>query len=239
MTELLRRGYQVVNLDLRGHGDSQWAADGVYSAEALSGDIDAVVSSLQTPPALVGASMGGMASLFYAGTRAAEKTSALVLVDIVPMFGASGARKVAAFLNDHLAGFADLQQAADAIANYNPHRPRPLSHDGLLKNLRQRNGRWYWHWDPALVRGRERASLPDYRNQLGRAASKVRVPTLLVRGLMSDMVTDEGVADLKARLPQLEVYDVRSAGHMVAGDDNDAFNEGVCGFLQRHLPVVH
>jgi pimeloyl-ACP methyl ester carboxylesterase len=67
------------------------------------------------------------------------------------------------------------------------------------------------------------------------AARGVRIPTLLVRGLKSDMVSDAGVAALRAILPQLEVVDVAGAGHMVAGDRNDAFNAGVIDFLERHL----
>ena len=67
------------------------------------------------------------------------------------------------------------------------------------------------------------------------AAENVRVPSLLVRGLQSDIVSDEGIAQLKKRLPQLEVMDVSGAGHMVAGDKNDAFNEGVIAFLHQHM----
>jgi pimeloyl-ACP methyl ester carboxylesterase len=62
-------------------------------------------------------------------------------------------------------------------------------------------------------------------------------PTLLVRGRNSDVISDEGIDDLRRILPQTEVFDVAGAGHMVAGDRNDAFNAGVIGFLERHLPA--
>jgi pimeloyl-ACP methyl ester carboxylesterase len=60
--------------------------------------------------------------------------------------------------------------------------------------------------------------------------------TLLVRGMKSDIVTEAGVADFRQHLTRLEVLDVNNAGHMVAGDRNDAFNEGVLSFLRRCTP---
>jgi len=65
------------------------------------------------------------------------------------------------------------------------------------------------------------------------AAAGVTIPTLLVRGGHSDIVDDAGVAELRRLVPQTEVFEVPEAGHMVAGDRNDAFNEGVIDFLRR------
>ena len=53
-------------------------------------------------------------------------------------------------------GFAWLEDVANAIAASNPHRPRPSDLSGLRKNLRLRDGRWYWHWDPAFIGGTDR-----------------------------------------------------------------------------------
>ena len=74
---------------------------------------------------------------------------------------------------------------------------------------------------------------PSFTDRLLAACAGIAVPTLLVRGLNSDIVSDAGVAEFKARLAQLEVFEVAGAAHMVAGDRNDAFNQGVIGFLQR------
>jgi pimeloyl-ACP methyl ester carboxylesterase len=57
---------------------------------------------------------------------------------------------------------------------------------------------------------------------------------LLVRGLQSDIVSENGIAELRAILPDLEVFDVPGAGHMVAGDKNDAFNQAIIAFMQKH-----
>jgi pimeloyl-ACP methyl ester carboxylesterase len=237
MRELVARGYHVINLDARGHGDSEWAPDGDYSLEALAGDLERVIAMLPSKPALVGASMGGATSLYLAGVRAQTIAAALVLVDIVPRINPIGAARIRAFMSGHAGGFATLDEAADAVAAYNPHRARPKDISGLMKNLRLRaDGRLYWHWDPRTLENSHRVEPPMMAERLANAADHVRIPTLLVRGLQSNIVTDEGVLDLKKRIPQLELFNVTDAGHMVAGDKNDAFNTGVFDFLRRQLP---
>jgi pimeloyl-ACP methyl ester carboxylesterase len=238
MRDLVAAGYYVANLDARGHGDSDWAPGGDYSLESLSSDLRAVIAELGSRPALVGASMGGACSLFTVGHSATPIASALILVDIVPNAGPEGVNKILDFMRTGADGFATLEEVADAVAAYNPHRARPKDPRGLMKNLRLKNGRLYWHWDPAFMlnpRARDRAA---HEAVLLEATRHVTIPTLLVRGLKSDIVTDAGVAQFKQYLPSLEVFDVGGAGHMVAGDKNDAFDDGVISFLQRHVPIT-
>jgi pimeloyl-ACP methyl ester carboxylesterase len=233
MVDLVADGYYVLNLDARGHGDSDWAADGDYSLEALSMDLLAIIATLSSAPGLVGASMGGACSLYTVGTSPTRIASALVLVDIVPRVGAEGAAKIGAFMHSRPEGFATLDEAADAVSAYNPNRPRPRDVSGLMKNLRLRSdGRLHWHWDPQFLK-QDRSEPAVFARQLLDAAGKIAIPTLLVRGMQSDVVTDEGIEELRQKLPALEVYDVSGAGHMVAGDRNDAFDQGVISFLRR------
>lgn len=235
MRTLVAQGFHVINLDARGHGDSDWAADGNYSLEALSGDLLAVISTLPAPPALVGASMGGATSLYAVGNSTAQIARALVMVDIVPRMEAEGARKIGAFMGANPKGFATLDEAADAVAAYYPLRKRPKDASGLMKNLRLRaDGRLYWHWDPKMMERIDQPEPPRFTDALLAACRGVHIPTLLVRGMKSDIVGESGVADFRRQLPQLEVFDVPGAGHMVAGDRNDAFNDGVVAFLRRH-----
>jgi pimeloyl-ACP methyl ester carboxylesterase len=238
MRELVRRGYHVINLDARGHGESAWAPDGDYTFSTQARDLEQVLATLSTKAALVGASMGGATGLILVGARAHPGACALVLVDIVPRMDPQGSAKIRAFMASNPNGFATIEEAAEAVRAYNPHRPPPKSHSGLMKNLRLRaDGRLYWHWDPRMMKGPDGVEPPLPVEQLMRAADHVHVPTLLVRGLKSDIVTDEGVADLRKRIPHAEVFDVPGAGHMVAGDRNDAFNQGVFEFLHRHMPT--
>jgi pimeloyl-ACP methyl ester carboxylesterase len=150
-----------------------------------------------------------------------------------------GAMRIRDFMVGGMDGFATLEDAADAIAAYIPNRPRPTDLSGLEKNLRLRDGRWYWHWDPRFISGREgmdgQEGLVDH-DRLAAAAAGVRIPTLLVRGRMSDIVSEDGVRELRELVPHAEVVDVAGAGHMVAGDRNDAFNDAVTEFIARAVP---
>ncbi|MES2683891.1 MAG: alpha/beta hydrolase [Pseudomonadota bacterium] len=239
---LVAAGYHVINLESRGHGDSDWAADGDYALETLANDLIAVIAKLPSLPVLVGASMGGATALHAAGHSDRPLCKALVMVDVVPRIEAEGAMRIQQFMRANPEGFASLEAVADAVAAYYPERPRPKNISGLRKNLRERDGRLYWHWDPQFVNGAfvsqtGAAEPPRFAALLLAACRNIRVPTLLVRGLQSDIVSESGVAEFRQHLPQLEVLDVGGAGHMVAGDKNDAFNSGVIAFLQRHLPL--
>jgi pimeloyl-ACP methyl ester carboxylesterase len=237
MRRLVSLGYHVINLDARGHGESAWAPDGRYGLQLLAQDIKCVIDTLPSKPALVGASMGGAASLYLVGNSQEPVAGALVLVDVVPSINLAGAAKIQAFMRAHENGFSSLENAAEAIREYNPRRPRPKDNSGLLKNLRLKpDGRFYWHWDPRVMSAGTDVEPPLWSEQLMAAANQVHIPTLLIRGLESDVVTDAGVADLQRRIPTLEIFNVPNAGHMVAGDKNDAFNQGLFDFLQRQFP---
>jgi pimeloyl-ACP methyl ester carboxylesterase len=233
------RGWRAYSVDLRGHGDSAWADDGDYTLDAFAGDVIAITRALDEPPALVGASLGGVASLAAIGEHPDDALArALVLVDVAPRIEQVGSMRIGQFMAEHMAnGFASLDEVADAIQRYNPHRPRPSNLEGLKKNLREQDdGRWYWHWDPAFIGGRlggpdeTRSSLID-PERLQIAARAIRVPTLLVRGRVSDLLSEEGAQELLDLVPHARLVDVAGAGHMVAGDRNDLFNDAVVSFL--------
>jgi len=236
MIELVEQGFYVISLDARGHGDSDWAADADYSFKSLSGDLRAVIAALPRLPALVGASMGGATALYLIGNSPEPVATALVMVDIVPRVEAGGSKKIHDFMSANPQGFGTLEEAADAVSAYYPTRKRPKDPSGLMKNLRLRDdGRLHWHWDPRFISSVQRAEPPAMAREMIAACSGVHVPTLLVRGMESDIVGAAGVEEFRQLLPQLQVADVSGAGHMVAGDRNDAFNQSVIAFL-RSLP---
>lgn len=233
-------GWSAYSLDLRGHRDSAWAPDGDYSLEAFAGDVLAVARSFDQPPVLVGASLGGIASLAAMGEhRDAEVARGLVLVDVAPRIEESGRERIGAFMIEHLeTGFGSLEEVADAVQAYNPHRPRPSDLSGLEKNLRWgEDGRWYWHWDPAFITGQRgasdetRTSVID-PDRLHQAALAIEEPVLLVRGRMSDILSEEGAREFLDLVPHARFVDVAGAGHMVAGDRNDLFNDAIVQFLE-------
>ncbi len=232
---LARRGCYAVTADLRGHGDSDWVADGDYTLEAFAADVAALASVTPSPPAIVGASMGGLSALVAQGELEPPPASALVLVDIATRMDPGAVLRIVTFMTAYPDGFASLDEAADAVAAYQPHRKRPSDLSGLRKNLqRGADGRWRWHWDPAFLTSEKRPDASVDPGRLNRAAAKVAVPTLLVRGRLSDMVSEEAVEEFRSHVPHAETADVSGAAHMVAGDRNDAFTEVVAEFVARH-----
>jgi pimeloyl-ACP methyl ester carboxylesterase len=234
---LAESGWQAVSLDLRGHGDSEWALNGDYSFTAYAMDCVAVADQLGRPPVLVGASLGGISAMLAEGGTDRVVSSALVIVDIVHRTNPAGVQRIRDFMASGLRGFATLEEAADAIAAYTPHRPKRVNPSGLMKVLRQkRDGRWYWHWDPKFLEGGRTEVPPQEFEALFAAAMRnIRVPTLLLRGKLSDVVTEEGVQEFVAQIPGAKAIDISGAAHMIAGDRNDAFSEAVITFLEQDV----
>lgn len=226
-------GWTTVAIDSRGHGDSDWAVDGRYGLDAIVEDVTEVVHALPEPPVVIGASLGGLTGLVLAGEQSAV-IRALVLVDAVPRIEPAGAHRIAAFMSSAPDGFGSLEEVADAIREYQPQRSRPVNLQGLRKNVRQGpDGRWRWHWDPAFLRPPEAPEAARMSARIRAAAAQVRVPTLLVRGALSDVVSEDGATDLLRMIPQARFADVAGTGHMVAGDDNSVFLTEVSGFLDE------
>ena len=230
-------GQSALSLDLRGHGDSDWSSDGRYGSHNNARDLQAVLAQLDEWPALVGASMGGITAMTVLGESSdggVGLARCLVLVDVTPRMETEGLTRIRSFMRAAPDGFATVDEAAEAVAAYLPGRRRPSATIGLMKNLRlQRDNRYHWHWDPRIL-----DSMPadDSRRHdaLAAVAAGVRVPTMLVRGGRSDVVSDEGVRELRQLIPQAIVAEVDGAGHMVAGDDNDDFTTSILDFVSRH-----
>jgi pimeloyl-ACP methyl ester carboxylesterase len=234
---LAEHRWRAASLDLRGHGDSEWALNGDYSFTAYSSDAIAVADALGRPPVIVGASLGGVAAIIAEGGSDRTVSSGLVIVDITHKSNPEGLQRIHDFMRSGLEGFATLEDAAEAIASYTPNRTKRVNPAGLMKVLRQRrDGRWYWHWDPKFIdRGRREVPGQDFQGMFEAALHNIGVPTLLVRGLLSDVVTEEGVQAFLEAIPGAKLVDVGDAAHMVAGDQNDVFSQSVVEFLERDI----
>jgi pimeloyl-ACP methyl ester carboxylesterase len=231
--ELGRHGYFALSVDLRGHGDSGWSPDGDYGMDHFASDVRTLAAQFARKPVLIGASLGGIASLIAEGEAERSIAAALVLVDITPRVDAAGVARIRGFMASHIdTGFASLEEAADAITAYLPHRPRPKSLAGLAKNLRRgADGRYRWHYDPAFVHRQEVHEDRDHEQRLSAAARRLDIPVLLVRGGSSELVSEALAREFVALVPQATYVDVQGAGHMVAGDVNDHFTRSVARFL--------
>ena len=229
---LANAGFYTISLDLRGHGDSGWVPNGDYQIADYAEDIRHVIKTLEQPPILVGASLGGIASLLAAGEPPYTPISGLCLVDVSPHLKSDGVSGILGFMRKTSTGFDSPEEAADAIADYLPHRPRPTDMTGLRKNLRAgADGRFYWHWDPKTI---AQPLNPKKTNpQLEKAAQHVPSPALLLRGDLSELVTQEVASRFMKLFPQGTTIDIPNARHMVAGDRNDLFGKALLNFAEK------
>ena len=230
-------GWHCVTADARGHGESGWRDDGHYDFTQFIDDLVCVAGASTGPgvhvhdekPILIGASMGGLLGIRAQAEHAPFR--ALVLVDITPRWEAAGVERILTFMRAHPQGFGSVEEAADAIAHYLPHRTERKSPERLRSMLvPAANGRLRWHWDPRLLDSIGAAGA-NQQDHLLEAARQIRVPTLLISGEHSDIVSDSTIEEFLSIVPHARHVRVARATHMVVGDRNDAFTDAVQQFI--------
>jgi non-heme chloroperoxidase len=235
--KIAQNGYFALALDARGHGDSSWSDSGNYNFEDMGNDLKEVIKQIGQQPAIVGASMGGLTSLIAQGESENAISSAIILVDIAPKTEQKGIERIFAFMSSNKYGFASIEEAAESVSAYLPNRTKPKDHSRLEKNLRLReDGRYYWHWDMKMLE-LWKSITPDQQikneARMYQAAKNLKVPTMIVRGGMSDVVSEKVMAEFLDEVPHVRSVNVSDAGHMVAGDSNHAFTNAVLEFLKE------
>ena len=232
---LSESGFYVLSLDLRGHGDSQWHPDGDYLIDSYKDDLISILNQVGKPASLVGASLGGMVSLSLASDlNKKDLVTSLVMVDIGLYPNEKGSNEIVSFMQSGIKGFSNLNEASDAVSAYLPHRKRPRDNRGLEKNLRlKEDGRYYWHWDPRFLDERDDDSRENQKEKNIRLAKNISIPTLLIRGALSNVVTQKEVDDFLTIIPHSEFQEIEKAAHMVAGDRNDIFANSAIKFLKK------
>ena len=238
---LAEMGFYAISMDHRGHGESSWDPEGNYHISGFKEDLLGVMQQLQGKPVLVGASVGGITALMAETAAPESVANGIVLVDVTPRLQRQGVVRIIDFMRGGDQGFSSIDDAADAVASYLPHRRRPKDLNGLRKNLRKcEDGRYRWHWDPKILTAWDPASYTKeegdeiIRERL-EASARLAVPTLLIRGRMSDVVTEEDAREFLGLAQHAEYVDLEGAAHMVAGDKNDVFIEVVGDFIRRNF----
>ncbi len=229
---LADQGCRTVAFDLRGHGESGRSPGGDYHMQQFIDDLAGVAALQPQPPVLVGASMGGLLGLAVAGECHPAPFSALVLVDITPRWERAGVERILGFMRAHPEGFADFAEAARAVAGYLPHRAGRKSREQLGPLLRRGDdGRLHWHWDPAMLAPIAEEG-EQYQSRLEAATRAIRIPTLLLSGERSDVVSRRTIDEFMTWVPHARHVEVAGATHMLAGDANDAFTREILHFLE-------
>lgn len=229
----LRRDYQCLSLDQRGHGDSAWSPSLEYDATEHGADIDALLTYLGlSDVVIVGMSMGGLNAIQYAGDHP-ERLAGLVIIDVGPEIQPSGSERIQRFM----AELAEAETVDDIVARaiaFNPDRDPRLLRRSLLYNVRRTpEGKWTWKWDPRPRRTLDPSQAAERRYRLWSQVDRITCPTLVVRGRESDVFSRENAAELVRRLPQGHSAEVEAAGHSVQGDNPAGLLRKIRQFLSK------
>lgn len=226
--------FHVTALDLRGHGDSDWAPDGDYSPETQQNDIQGVVQEVGLQDfVLMGLSMGGRNSFTYASNHP-DQIRAVVIVDAGPENQRAGTENIRQFVqqDDEL---DSIDAFVDRVMAYNPRRDPVQLRGSLMHNLKQLpNGRWTWKYDKNLRGSNRRIGQdPVTTQRLWGYLEKLTCPTLVVKGELSDIMASDTASEMQQRIPNGQLATVPHAGHLVMGDNPAGFEAAVTEFLSR------
>lgn len=228
--EAMSRHYRVLALDQRGHGESQWAPANEYGTVDMVEDVRAFVSAMGLREfVLLGLSMGGLVSMAYAGTQPAE-LARLVIVDIAPEIASAGLDKIQ--LNVARSDVFESREAAFARARQDNRIPpeghqRKRVYESLMRIA---DGRWTYRYDRAL----RDATVPRQRYTAAEGwqqVASIHVPTLLVRGALSDILDPEVASRMVETLAEGTLVEIAGSGHPVPLDQPDRFLDAVSSYL--------
>ena len=221
----LARTYQVIALDMRGHGDSGWSPDGAYLVEDYVKDLAALVDQLRLPKvSLLGNSTGGRVAQVYAGLHP-DRIDKVVVEDVGPERPQSIADALGRRFEREKNGWANEDELVAQLVMQNPRTPEPRLRTYAHYGVKTReDGRLIWKRDPNLVKG-------FIETELWESVSKITGPILYVLGGASRIVPPETQTKLKQTLPNVRIVVMPGLGHYPEEDDTTGFMKIVSEFL--------
>jgi pimeloyl-ACP methyl ester carboxylesterase len=230
----LKRDFNVVAIDLRGHGDSAWSDEGAYSHADHANDIAALIEHLGwEKPVVMGLSLGGLSSARYAYEHP-DGPGRFVIIDVGPQLNLSGVTRIM----DFTGGPSEFDSIDDLITraiDYNPQRNPDQMRYSLTHNLKQLpSGKYTWKYDRRIGRGKPGPAeerVPSFEDMWKRLED-ITCPTLVVRGAKSDIFAEETGLRMAQVIPDCRFVTVPDAGHTVPQDNAKEFLKAVTPFLR-------
>jgi len=223
--ESLGREREVILMDMRGFGDSDWSPARDYSVPAMAQDIIAVLDHAGwKQAALIGHSMGGR-SATYAAAKHPARVAALALIDYTPENAPAGSKRTAEMVSGVPARFRSIEEAMGYFRSKDRARfeayTRPAEGGGVV--LKRDT-----YFQELFKSGQRPSQGVDMWALIG----EVRCPILSMRGTRSDMYAPDSVAKMQAANPRLHVVEV-DAGHNIAGENPAGFLQQINDFLSE------
>jgi esterase len=243
---LLRDRYHLVAVDQRGHGDTGWTPDGHLDRdpyELMLDDLRAFIEYLgDRHIVLCGMSMGALNAIRYAA-RHPQRLEALAIVDVGPRVMLEGRLEMARFrrATETMSRFDDFVERA---VQFNPQRAPEHLRYSLLHSLKPVEGGWSWkqdlrggHASDQAVRDNLPAELEERARWMTADLRAIALPTLLVRGEVSQMLPADAAREVVELMLDCELVVIPGAGHSVQGDNPRDFSKALDDFLTSRLPA--
>jgi pimeloyl-ACP methyl ester carboxylesterase len=224
--------YHILALDQRGRGDSDWAPDGQYTTGAYVKDLEGFCEALQLRHfILMGHSMGGLNSLVFTARHPAMVTR-LIIVDIGPEGDPQGAARITREMIAAQEAYTSFEALFEAQQKSNP----LLSPEVLRRRLTYQtktlpNGTIGWRYDVEIRRQWREDRRPP-REDLWPAIATIPCPTLIVRGLETDVLPPHVAQRMVQVMPKAQLAHVEQAAHMVMEENPEGFLRVVRDFLE-------
>jgi pimeloyl-ACP methyl ester carboxylesterase len=220
----LGREREVILMDMRGFGDSDWSPARDYSVPAMAQDIIAVLDHAGWRRAvLVGHSMGARSTI-CAAAKHPQRAAALALIDYSPENAPAGSKRTATTV----AGVPELFKTVDEAMAYFKSKDRAR----FEAYLKPAAGGFVLKRDPYFQEIFRSGQRPPLGVDMWQLLGEVRCPILSMRGTRSDMYAPETVAKMQAANPRLQVVAV-DAGHNIAADNPEGFLNAIRAFLKE------
>jgi esterase len=229
---MLRDRYRCLALDQRGHGDSEWSPGVDYGVETQVADVEGFIRQMMLEnPLLIGQSMGGLNSIGYA-VRHSRQMKGLVVVDVGPEINPAGAQRIREFSST-----PELDSPEDFLARavkFNPIRNPAVLRRSLFYNLRQTPaGKWTLKHDQRRASEQVAQIATTQRERLAQQIARITCPTLILRGAMSEVLTDQAADKFARSIPNARWQRIETAGHNIQGDNPAGLLEALRPFLEE------
>jgi pimeloyl-ACP methyl ester carboxylesterase len=227
----LAQRYHVFALDQRGHGDSEWARDVVYSNHEMSLDAEAFIGAMGlVRPIVIGHSMGGRNTMLLTRRNQALLRAA-VIVDVGPELSDRGRAAIGGFVQANQE-FDDLEHFVGNVRKYDPYRSREHIERTVKYNMLERaDGKYVSKCDSNPRRLNIPRGSGPLENITLEEAGGFDLPVLLVRGANSNILEAEAAERFAAAMPRGRLVTVPDAGHNVHGQNTKGFIGALGGFL--------
>jgi pimeloyl-ACP methyl ester carboxylesterase len=221
--EAMRDRYHVIALDHRGHGDSAWAE--TYHLEDYLAELADVIERLDLRDlVLIGHSAGGK-NAFIHTSRHPDRIAKLGIVEMDPDAVNPGSANMFVRYRSESDEYPDLPAVIERLHSRQPRSAEAvIEHDAVHLTKPAPDGGLTWKRDRDLVLKYER---PDAWEYLPRIA----VPTLIVRGADSPLLTAPVAARMRDAIPGSRLVEISDAGHWVHREQPEAFLDTVLEFL--------